>query len=41
MGVIRRTASSRRDIEAMWDYVAENANAESADALLRLLDEKK
>ena len=40
MGAIRRTPGSRRDYAAIWDYIASNADAETADSLLRLFDEK-
>ena len=39
MGLIRRTATSRRDYEAIWDYVAAH-NVMAADDLLRTFDEK-
>jgi toxin ParE1/3/4 len=37
MGVIRRTATSRKDYAAIWDYVAAD-NPDAADALLRSFD---
>jgi toxin ParE1/3/4 len=37
MGFIRRTPTSRRDYEAIWDYVAERDVA-AADDLLRSFD---
>jgi toxin ParE1/3/4 len=39
MGQIRRTPTSRRDYQAIWDYVAQQ-NVFAADALLRAFDEK-
>src|SRR5260370_39377034 len=39
MGLIRRTSPSRRDYEAIWDYVAAD-NVQAADGLLRTFDEK-
>jgi toxin ParE1/3/4 len=39
MGLIRRIAVSRRDYEAIWDYVAER-NVSAADELLRDFDAK-
>jgi toxin ParE1/3/4 len=40
MPSIRRTSTSRRDYAAIWDYVAEHASPETADALLRAFDSK-
>ena len=39
MGLIRRTAASRRDYGAIWDYVAAHDMA-AADGLLRAFDRR-
>jgi toxin ParE1/3/4 len=39
MGVIRRTRSSQKDYESIWDYIARDDPA-AADNLLRTFDDK-
>jgi len=39
VGLVRRTASSRTDYRAIWDYVAQD-NPDAADRLLRTFDAK-
>lgn len=38
MGTIRRTPTSRRDYELIWDYVAREGSVDAADRLLRTFD---
>ncbi len=40
MGQVRRTPTSRKDYGSIWDYVAEHASPDVADALLRTLDDR-
>ena len=40
MGLIRRTPTSRRDYEAIWNWVAERGSISAADQLLHTFDEK-
>ncbi len=40
MGVVRRTATSRKDYAAVWAYVAENATPATADGVVRQLDDR-
>jgi toxin ParE1/3/4 len=38
MGLIRRTTTSRKDFQAIWDYVAREGSIAAADKLLRTFD---
>lgn len=40
MGVVRRTATSHKDYAAIWDYLAEHATPDVADATLPDLDDR-
>ncbi len=40
MGLIRRTPTSGRDYQAIWDDVAEHGSPDAGDPLLRTLDDR-